>query len=63
VPALSFPAKLTGSEARQIILKEVRVRREADKTIALAQGLSVYTPALTIDDGEDTLIYLEMVGP
>jgi hypothetical protein len=58
-----FQPKLTGSEARQIILKEVRVRREANKTLSLAQGLSVYAPALTIDDGEDTLVYLEMVGP
>ena len=41
----------------------MRVRREANKTISLAQGLSVYAPALAIDDGEDTLAYLEMVGP
>jgi hypothetical protein len=41
----------------------VRVRQETNKTLTLAQGLSVYAPALAIDDGEDTLVYLEMVGP
>jgi hypothetical protein len=48
---------------RQVILKEVRVQHDPHKKLSLAQGLAVYTPALALDDEDDTLVYLEMVGP
>ncbi len=46
----------------QVILKEVRVQNDPHKTLSLAQGLAVYVPAVTIDDVDETLVYLEMVG-
>ncbi|HRQ42513.1 MAG TPA: hypothetical protein PLD25_31750 [Chloroflexota bacterium] len=48
--------------AHQVILKEVRVQNDPHKTLSLAQGLSVYTPALVIDNTADNIVYLEMVG-
>ena len=39
------------------------MQNDPDKTLSLAQGLAVYTPALAIDDVDGTLVYLEMVGP
>jgi hypothetical protein len=58
-----FRPKLAGHDAQRIILKAVRVQHDPDKTFSLAQGLAVYTPAVTIDDVDDTLVYLEMFGP
>jgi hypothetical protein len=46
----------------QVILREIRVQNDPDKKLSLATGLAVYTPALVIDDVDDTLVYLEMVG-
>jgi hypothetical protein len=57
-----FQPKLDGHEARLVILKEVQVQHDPDKKLSLAKGLAVYTPALVIDDTEDTLVYLEMIG-
>ncbi len=57
-----FQPKRTGSDAQRVILKEVRVKNDLNRKIILAKGLAVFTPSLTIDDGEDTLVYLEMVG-
>jgi hypothetical protein len=58
-----FQPSLDDDESHQVLLKEVRVRHDPDKKLSLASGLAVYTPALTIDDEENTLVYLEMVGP
>ena len=57
-----FQQKLGDDRARQVILKEVRVQNDPNKKLSLAKGLAVYTPALAIDDVDDTLVYLEMVG-
>ena len=58
----NFQPKLGDDRTHQVILKEIRVQNDPNKTLSLAQGLAVYTPALAIDDVDDTLVYLEMVG-
>ncbi|MCI0647256.1 MAG: hypothetical protein L0346_20495, partial [Chloroflexi bacterium] len=58
-----FQPLLGDDQPHRVILKEVRVQRDPEKTLSLAQGLAVYTPAVAIDDMEDTLVYLEMIGP
>ncbi len=45
-----------------MLLKEVRVKNDPAMKLALAKGLAVFTPARAIDDVDDTLIYLEMIG-
>jgi hypothetical protein len=45
-----------------VILKEVCVKNDLARKLSLAQGLAVLTPALAIDDVDETLVYLEMVG-
>jgi len=57
-----FQPKLSGHDAQQVILKEVRVKNDPTRKLSLAKGLAVLTPALTIDDVDDTLVYLEMIG-
>lgn len=57
-----FQPKLGDDRTHQVILKEVRVQNDPNKKLSLAKGLAVYTPALAIDDVDDTLVYLEMVG-
>ena len=57
-----FQPKRDGHEAHLAILKELQVQHDPDKKLSLAKGLAVYTPALVIDDTEDTLVYLEMIG-
>ncbi len=57
-----FQPKLIGHDAQQVILKEVRVKNDPTKKLSLAKGLAVFTPALAIDDVDDTLVYLEMIG-
>lgn len=57
-----FQPKLGDDRTHQVILKEVRVQNDSDKKLSLAKGLAVYTPAIAIDDVDDTLVYLEMVG-
>lgn len=57
-----FQPKLSDDRAHQVILKKVRVQNDPHKKLSLAKGLAVYTPALAIDDVDDTLVYLEMVG-
>ncbi len=57
-----FQPPLETRGRRRVLLKEVRITRDQNKKIGLASGLSVYTPALTLDDKEKTLVYLEMVG-
>jgi len=57
-----FRPKREGHEARRVILKEVRVKNDPARKLTLAQGLAVLTPALAIDDVDETLVYLEMVG-
>ncbi|MCZ7671769.1 MAG: hypothetical protein M5U34_33900 [Chloroflexi bacterium] len=57
-----FQPKLSGHDAQQVILKEVRVKNDPTRKLSLAKGLAVLTPALAIDDVDDTLIYLEMIG-
>lgn len=57
-----FRPKREGHEARRVILKEVRVKNDPNRKLSLAQGLAVLTPALAIDDVDETLVYLEMVG-
>jgi hypothetical protein len=50
------------SKARQIILKEIRVMRDPERKLSLADGLPVYAPAVVLDSEEDEVVYLEMVG-
>jgi hypothetical protein len=57
-----FIPALGDDENHQVLYKEIQVQQDPDKTITLADGLSVYTPALVVDAGEKTLVYLEMVG-
>ena len=57
-----FQPQLGDDRTHQVVLKEIRVQNDPNKTLSLAQGLAVYTPALAIDDLDDTLVYLEMVG-
>jgi hypothetical protein len=57
-----FQPRLEDEGVHQLVLKEIQVQNDPNKTLALAKGLSVYTPAVTIDDVYDTLVYLEMVG-
>ena len=57
-----FQPKLGDDRTHQVILKEIRVQNDPNKKLSLAKGLAVYTPAIAIDDVDDTLVYLEMVG-
>jgi hypothetical protein len=57
-----FQPKLGDDRTHQVILKEIRVQNDPNKKLSLAKGLAVYTPTLAIDDVDDTLVYLEMVG-
>lgn len=57
-----FQPRLEDEGVHQLVLKEIRVQNDPDRTLSLAKGLSVYTPAVTIDNVYDTLVYLEMVG-
>ncbi|MCA9922859.1 MAG: hypothetical protein KC421_10825 [Anaerolineales bacterium] len=57
-----FQPKLTDGEARQVILKEVRVQNDPAKKLTLAKGLPVYTPAVVVDGDNDNIVYLQMVG-
>ena len=57
-----FRPKRDDHEAKRVILKEVRVKNDPARKLSLAQGLAVLTPALAIDDVDETLVYLEMVG-
>lgn len=57
-----FQPPLGDGRTSQVILREIRVQNDPDKKLSLATGLAVYTPALVIDDVDDTLVYLEMVG-
>ncbi|MEW5985038.1 MAG: hypothetical protein AB1791_00225 [Chloroflexota bacterium] len=58
-----FTPPLGDDRAHPALLKEVRVQRDPDKYLTLAKGLAVYTPALVIDGVDNTLVYLEMIGP
>jgi hypothetical protein len=57
-----FQPKHEGHDAQRVILKEVRVRNDPTRKVSLAKGLAVFTPAIAIDDVDDTLVYLEMIG-
>ena len=57
-----FQPKRDDHDPRRVILKEVRVKNDPAHKLSLAQGLAVLTPALAIDDVDETLVYLEMVG-
>lgn len=57
-----FTPRLGDERTHQVILKEVRVQHDPDKKLSLAEGLTVHTPALAIDNVAETLVYLEMVG-
>jgi hypothetical protein len=57
-----FQPKLDDGDARQVVLKEVRVQIDPNKKLALAKGLPVYTPAVVVDSDNDNIVYLEMVG-
>jgi hypothetical protein len=57
-----FQPKLGDGRTHQVILKEVRVQNDPNKKLSLAKGLAVLTPALAIDDVDETLVYLEMIG-
>jgi hypothetical protein len=49
--------------ARQVILREIRITRDPERKLSLADGLPVYTPAVVLDPNNDDVVYLEMVGP
>ena len=57
-----FQPQRADLDAQRVILKEVRVKNDSTRKLSLAQGLAVLVPALTIDDMDETLVYLEMVG-
>jgi hypothetical protein len=57
-----FQPGLDDREARQVILKEVRITRDPERRLSLADGLSVYMPAVVLAPEEDDVVYLEMVG-
>lgn len=57
-----FQPRLDSREASQVILKEIRITRDAQRKLSLADGLPVYTPALALDPDSDEVVYLEMVG-
>jgi len=57
-----FKPKRGDNLAHQVILKEVRVQNDPGRKLSLAKGFGVLAPAVTIDDQDDTLVYLEMVG-
>jgi hypothetical protein len=50
-------------DAHPGFLRELRLRRDDDKTVELTQGMRVRAPALTVDDVHDEIVYLELVGP
>lgn len=56
------PERDNAFDAIPLLLRAVRITNDPSRTIRLADGLPVYTPALVIDNDADTLIYLEMVG-
>ncbi|HFQ93778.1 MAG TPA: hypothetical protein ENK32_07195, partial [Anaerolineae bacterium] len=56
------PQKPDHDDARQVILKEVRISSDPDRKLSLARGLPVYTPAVVLDSDNDNIVYLEMVG-
>lgn len=58
-----FQPLLEDGQSRQVLFKEVRVRHDPEAKLTFAGGLAVYTPALTVDERENTLVYLEMTGP
>jgi len=57
-----FVPALDSMDAHLVILKELRVRHDPDKTVSLAKGFRVYTPAVVLDSDNDNIVYLEMVG-
>lgn len=59
LPAGRVEARVGG---HPVVFKEVRVLNDRGRKLSLAKGLPVFTPALTIDDQDNTLVYLEMVG-
>ncbi len=57
-----FRPKRGDNQSHQVILREVRVQNDPGRKLSLAKGFGVLAPAVTIDDQDDTLVYLEMVG-
>ncbi|MCP4423506.1 MAG: hypothetical protein GY803_03345, partial [Chloroflexi bacterium] len=57
-----FIPPLEDTNEQLVILKEVRVQHDPDKRLALAKGFSVHTPALVVDNDQDNIIYLQMIG-
>ncbi len=57
-----FQPKRADLDAQRVLLKEIRVKNDPTSKLSLAQGLAVLTPALAIDDVDETLVYLEMIG-
>jgi hypothetical protein len=57
-----FEPRLEDGKTHELLLKEIRIQNDPGKRLTLAKGLSVLAPALVIDDQDDTLVYLEMVG-
>jgi len=57
-----FQPRLDGGNACQVILKEIRITCDPERRLSLADGLSVYTPAVVLDPDSDEVVYLEMVG-
>lgn len=49
-------------QATPVLLRAARPKNDPDRTIQLAAGLPVYTPGLVVDNEDNTLVYLEMVG-
>jgi hypothetical protein len=57
-----FKPRLGDDRPHQVILREVRVQREPEKSLSLAQALTVCTPTVAIDDGDNTLVYWRWSG-
>lgn len=58
-----FQPLLGDEQSHRVLFREVRVRHDPEAKLTFAGGLAVYTPALTVDERENTLVYLEMTGP
>jgi hypothetical protein len=48
---------------REGIRRQLNVQQEAEKTVQFVPGMAVRVPALAVDDKQEEIVYLEMVGP
>ena len=58
-----FEPRLSQGGAHMVVLKEVSITHDPKRYLSLADGLSVYTPAVVVDPDEENVVYLQLVGP